>query len=227
MYEEPVVSVHALTVKHPKRVVLRDLDLSVFAGETVAIMGPSGSGKSSLLNCIAGLIPAIAGEVVAAGVVMNEASLGKLAAHRLSKIGLIFQHGDLLPELTVFENVVMPALFLQRRGAHVKASELLTQLRIDHLARRHPHELSGGEVQRVGVARALVNTPAVVLADEPTGAVDRATAESVADLLVDAAAVSGAAVIVATHDVAVADRMSRVLHLRDGKLQSDQSVSCS
>jgi putative ABC transport system ATP-binding protein len=183
-------------------------------------MGPSGSGKSTLLNCLAGIFLPSSGQVVIDGSTVTAMSVSARARLRLRRVGIVFQFGELLPELTVLENVALP-LRLQGRGARVAdggARAMLERLGVAGHAAKHPTELSGGEVQRVGIARALVHEPSLVLADEPTGALDEDNAGLITGLLIGVARELGAAVVVATHDPTVAACANRVFRLRAGRL---------
>jgi ABC-type lipoprotein export system ATPase subunit len=196
--------------------VLDGLDLEVERGEAVAVMGPSGSGKTTLLHCIAGLRVADAGEVIVSGQEVHRMGRRRRARLRLEEIGLVFQFGELLEELTVAENVVLP---LRLRGARTDGVEqLLSSVGLDARAGSWPAELSGGEAQRTAIARAVVGHPAVLLADEPTGALDEELSRSVGLLMRSRAEAIGAALLVATHDPALARSMDRVLRLRNGVL---------
>ena len=200
--------------------VLRDLDLKVDAGESVAVTGPSGCGKSTLLNIIGALDRVDAGTVQVAG--RNIAGLDEkaLAAFRNETVGFIFQLHHLLPQCTIFENVLIPTL--AQPGATAKAREraakLLEAVGLSHRLSHRPAQLSGGERQRAAVARALINQPKILLADEPTGALDRVNAARLADLLVELNRAEGVALIMVTHAPDLAERMGRVLELVDGKL---------
>jgi ABC-type lipoprotein export system ATPase subunit len=202
------------------RRLLEDVDLAVSAGECVAIVGPSGVGKTSLLNCIAGIAAPAAGAVVVDGVELSAMSSQARAAFRLRRMGLVFQFGELLPELTVAENVALPSrlMGMPREAAADRALPLLARFGLAERAGSHPQELSGGQQQLVGIARALAHEPVLVLADEPTGMLDEANTVRVADLLARTSRELGAATVVVTHDRNVASRADRVLAIRDGSL---------
>lgn len=201
------------------RTLLDGLDLTVRAGESVAISGPSGSGKSTLLTCVLGLLTPDAGRVVVAGEELSGMSGRRKSAHRRDKIGMVFQFGELLPELTALENVALAALLAgeRRTDAETRAGELLEALGVPS-SDVPTASLSGGERQRVAVGRALVNRPALLLADEPTGALDEDTRDEVAQLLFSVCERWECALVLATHDTSVAARASRRLALRKGKL---------
>lgn len=218
-----VVRVDELTVDVPGRRLLDRVALEIRRGETVAVMGPSGSGKTTLLNCVAGLLIPARGSVRVGDVDMASARAEVRAAQRLSKVATVFQFGELLPELTAGENVALPLLLRAEADARATARRWLSRVGLDGRYDDSPQTLSGGEVQRVGIARALAGRPAIVLADEPTGALDRGTADEVTELLISAAREHQAAVLVATHDQAVADRADRIVQLRDGRLSADET----
>ena len=218
----PQLEVRDLNYSLPSRLLLDGINLSVAAGEAVAIMGPSGSGKSTLLNCLAGIALPSGGSVIVDGENLTAMPVSDRARLRLRRIGVVFQFGELLPELTVLENVSVPLRLQGRKAKDATASAraMLGQLDVAGHADKHPSALSGGEIQRVGIARALAHAPAVVLADEPTGAVDEDNAVMIADLLIGAARDLGAAVVIATHDPQVAARGDRMYRLRSGELLS-------
>jgi putative ABC transport system ATP-binding protein len=196
------------------------VDLEVGAGEAVAVMGPSGSGKSTLLNLIAGLDRPTSGTITVAGQRIDTLSETAVARFRRREIGMIFQFFNLLDDLTVADNVLLPAQLagMRRSRARARAAELLQALGIERHRNAYPARLSGGERQRVAIARALVNSPALLLADEPTGALDTATGEQIGQLLRDLNA-SGQTLVLVTHapDLAVA-YADRTVQLSDGRV---------
>jgi len=199
------------------------VSLQVTAGEAVAVMGPSGSGKSTLLNLIAGLDRPTAGTVTVGGRRIDRMSEAGLARFRRAEVGMIFQFFTLLDDLTVADNVLLPAQLagLSRRQARKRAGELLAWLRIEKLGDSYPGRLSGGQRQRVAIARALVNSPAVLLADEPTGALDTATGQEIGGLLAGLNA-SGQTLVLVTHNPGLAAAYARrVIELADGRIGSD------
>ena len=201
--------------------VLRGVDLSVAAGETVAITGPSGSGKSTVLNIVGALDRADAGEVLVEGRDVEKLGEAEVAAYRSTTVGFIFQLHHLLPQCTVLENVLVPTLAQpggDRAALRERAKTLLAAVGLEHRTGHRPGQLSGGERQRVAVARALINKPKLLLADEPTGALDRVNAGRLVDLLVEMNRAQGVAVIMVTHAPELAGRMGRVVELVDGKL---------
>ncbi|MFD6286635.1 ABC transporter ATP-binding protein [Streptomyces sp. NPDC060205] len=202
---------------------LHEVSLTVRPGEAVAVLGPSGSGKSTLLNLIAGLDRPDTGTVTVDGVRVDGLGEAGSALYRRSKVGMVFQFFNLLDDLTVTDNVALPARLAgtPRGEADHRAAELLELLGIDRHARSRPGRLSGGERQRVAVARALMNRPALLLADEPTGALDTAAGEDVSRLLGDLNA-EGQTLVVVTHDLALARSCtSRTVRIADGRIVED------
>ena len=201
-------------------IIINDLNLSVAAGERVAIIGSSGSGKSTLLNLLAGLDTPTAGEVVIAGESISLLSENRRAELRNSQLGFVFQFHHLLPEFSALENIAIPQLLggVSVDAAQQRAAYLLDQVGLSSRAQHKPAKLSGGERQRVAIARALANTPACVLMDEPTGNLDPHTAEDVEQYLLKLNQEQGVAQIVVTHDHDLAKRMDRVLELKEGGL---------
>jgi ABC-type lipoprotein export system ATPase subunit len=204
------------------RRVLDGVDLDVEAGEVVAVLGRSGSGKSTLLHLLGGLDRPDAGQIMLAGRELTGQSSRALARSRLRHIGFVFQSFQLIEELSGEENVGMPArLPGARRGGEERARRLIAELGLSQLAHRRPHELSGGEQQRLAIARALVNDPEVVLADEPTGNLDQDNGAAVLSLL---RGLEQRAVVIVTHEPEAAAIADRVLHLRDGRLEAAEAT---
>jgi putative ABC transport system ATP-binding protein len=193
--------------------------LRIRPGEVVAVMGPSGSGKSTLLHCLAGIIRPDSGTVSYRGTPLSTLSDVDRSELRRTEFGFVFQFGQLVPELTSLENVALPLRLggIRRREAESQAMEWLARLEVADVADKRPGETSGGQGQRVAVARALVTSPKVVFADEPTGALDSLNGERVMRLLVAAAKEAGAAVVLVTHEVRVAAYSDREVVVRDGK----------
>ena len=199
---------------------LQDVDVDIQAGGFVALMGPSGSGKTTLLNLIAGIDRPTAGTIRVGGTDIARLSRGQLAAWRSTTVGYIFQLYNLVPVLTAYENVELP-LLLHAMGSGERHRRVAEALEVVGLADRHghyPRQLSGGQEQRVAIARAIVTQPALLLADEPTGDLDRASAAQVMDLLVRLNRERGQTIVMVTHDPATAARAGRTVHLEKGKI---------
>lgn len=207
------------------QVALRDVSLTLSESDILAVTGPSGSGKSTLLHVLSGILIPDSGSVYLRGERVNSLPSEDRSRLRRSVFGVVLQFGNLIPELTSAENVAVPLWLsrnVSRKNAHKAALELLADLNIDRLADRRPGTLSGGEAQRVAVARALVTRPQVVFADEPTGSLDSAAGAAVMDLLVAAVAERGLAVVLVTHDSDVAAYATRHLSLKDGRLVQNE-----
>lgn len=199
---------------------LTGASLSVTSGEVLAVMGPSGSGKSTLLHCLAGIFTPDDGEIWFDGRRLDELSDTKRTELRRTDFGFVFQFGQLVPELTVADNIALPLLLnrVKRKAAYATAAEWLPRLDLNGLGRRRTGELSGGQAQRVALARSLVAQPKVLFADEPTGSLDTLTGEMVMGLLVGAAREEGTTVVLVTHDARVAAYADREVMVRDGKV---------
>ena len=202
--------------------VLTDVSLDVPAGQFLAIAGPSGSGKSTLLGLIAGLDQPTAGRIEVAGVEITGLDEDSLARFRRDRIGYVFQSFHLLPTLTAAENVSVPLELAGETDAAARAATLLAEVGLAERAHHYPVQLSGGEQQRVAVARAMARRPALLLADEPTGNLDSATGKQIIELLVGMNRRLGATLVLVTHDTALAAHADRVVTLRDGRIVSDE-----
>lgn len=205
---------------------LDGVDFAIAAGETVAVMGPSGSGKSTLLHCLAGIVAPDSGTVTFAGrelSMLNDADRSRL---RRSEFGFVFQFGQLIPELTCIENVAMPLRLTGKGRRHAERTALpwLERLEVAAIGHKRPGEISGGQGQRVAVARALATTPRVIFADEPTGALDSLNSERVMELFTTAARESRAAVVLVTHEARVAAYADRELVVRDGRARNLERI---
>jgi putative ABC transport system ATP-binding protein len=201
---------------------LRGANVSIREGEILAVMGPSGSGKSTLLHCLAGILVPKHGEILLSGERIDTIAENRRSALRRDTFGFVFQFGQLVPELTAEENVALPLLLngLRRNDALGQAREWFTRLGIDGMEGRRSGELSGGQAQRVALARGLVAHPKVLFADEPTGSLDSLTGELVMELLVSAAREDGTTVVLVTHEPRVAAYADREVIVRDGRVTS-------
>ncbi|MCZ4512064.1 ABC transporter ATP-binding protein [Streptomyces sp. ActVer] len=199
---------------------------NIHPGEVVAVMGPSGSGKSTLLHCLAGIVTPDSGSIMYGGQEMATMNDAQRSALRRSQFGFVFQFGQLVPELTCVENVALPLRLngASRKDAERTALARMEQLEVDDLKAKRPGEVSGGQGQRVAVARALVTDPRVLFADEPTGALDSLNGERVMELLTDAARSANAAVVLVTHEARVAAYSDREIVVRDGKSRDMERV---
>ncbi|WAL67882.1 ABC transporter ATP-binding protein [Amycolatopsis cynarae] len=224
----PLIRIRDVSKKYDVgRPALSTIDLEVGTGEALAVLGRSGSGKSTLLNLIAGLDKPSEGAVFVDGLRIDEMSEAELARYRRERIGMVFQFFNLLDDLTVEDNVMLPAQLagMPAGTARGRAAELLESLGIARHAKAYPGRLSGGERQRVAVARALMNRPALLLADEPTGALDSASAADVRELLVELNR-NGQTILLVTHDVALARSCTtRTIELLDGRIFRDERVA--
>jgi ABC-type lipoprotein export system ATPase subunit len=202
---------------------LRDVDLRIGRGEMVAVMGPSGSGKTTLLNCLSGLDEFDGGEVFVGGESISGMSDRKRTRFRAQKMGFIFQTYNLIPVLSAVENVELPLLVAgaRPREARRRAMSVLETVGVPEQGHKRPNEMSGGQQQRVTVARALVNTPAIVWADEPTGALDSETSAEIVDLLVKLNGEQSQTFVLVTHDASVARRAHRIVRMRDGRIEGN------
>ncbi|WP_406392456.1 ABC transporter ATP-binding protein [Streptomyces sp. NBC_00887] len=214
-----LLAAHDLRKSYGSTAALDGASFSVHPGEVVAVMGPSGSGKSTLLHCLAGIITPDSGSVTYAGRELSEMSDAQRSALRRSDFGFVFQFGQLVPELTCVENVALPLRLngTRRKEAERMALRWMERLEVDDLAAQRPGEVSGGQGQRVAVARALVASPKVVFADEPTGALDSLNGERIMELLTECARTAGTAVVLVTHEARVAAYSDRDIVVRDGR----------
>ncbi|RLM27069.1 lipoprotein ABC transporter ATP-binding protein LolD [Brenneria alni] len=206
--------------------VLRNVSFEMRSGEMMAIVGTSGSGKSTLLHLLGGLDSPTSGEVVFKGQQINQLSAADKSALRNQELGFIYQFHHLLPDFTALENVAMPLLIghVPVSQAQQKAHDMLAAVGLAARSHHRSAELSGGERQRVAIARALVNSPSLVLADEPTGNLDQRTTDTIFELLGELNARQGTAFLVVTHDLQLAGRLSRQLEMRDGQLQQELTL---
>ncbi|MGW6856490.1 ABC transporter ATP-binding protein [Streptomyces xanthophaeus] len=201
-------------------------EFSVHPGEVVAVMGPSGSGKSTLLHCLAGIVTPDSGSITYAGRELSAMNDAARSALRRSEFGFVFQFGQLVPELTCVENVALPLRLtgVKRKEAERTALHWMEKLQVEDLGRKRPGEISGGQGQRVAVARALVTQPRVIFADEPTGALDSLNGELVMQLLTETARSANAAVVLVTHETRVAAYSDREIVVRDGRSRDMERI---
>jgi putative ABC transport system ATP-binding protein len=204
--------------------ILRGIDLDVPGGGSTALVGPSGAGKSSLMMVVGGLERATTGSVEVAGVALDALSDDALARFRRDNLGIVFQGFHLIPTMTATENVALPLEFAGAADAFARAEAALTDVGLGHRLTHYPAQLSGGEQQRVAVARAFATRPKLLLADEPTGNLDGATGRQVMSLLFDLTRDSGATLLLITHDATIAERCDRVLHIADGMIAGDTAA---
>ena len=212
--------------KHNKQHILKDVDLQIESGEFVSVMGPSGSGKSTLLYNISGMDRMTSGSVVLDGRELSDLSEEALSKVRLTDMGFIFQHIHLLHNLSIFDNIILPAYLAQDRSRtkiNQRATELMETVGIADLADHDVTQASGGQLQRVGICRALINKPAILFGDEPTGALNSKAAGEIMDLLADINR-TGTTIMLVTHNAKVAARTERVLFMLDGRIVSERRL---
>jgi putative ABC transport system ATP-binding protein len=203
---------------------LCNVSLSIEKGELVAIMGPSGSGKSTLMNILGCLDQPTSGEYILDGINVSKLSDNQLAAIRNKKIGFVFQNYNLLRRTTALANVEMPLIYAGARNRRQKAEEMLRVVGLGDRLHHRPNELSGGEQQRVAIARALINDPSIILADEPTGNLDTKTGLEIIGLFQQLNLERGITIILVTHAPEIAQYTRRIIHLRDGRIEEDETV---
>ncbi|WP_406061745.1 ABC transporter ATP-binding protein [Streptomyces sp. NBC_01077] len=227
MSSAPLLRATALDKTYGPTPALAGASFSLRAGEVVAVMGPSGSGKSTLLHCLAGIVRPDAGTITYDGRELTALSDTARSSLRRTDFGFVFQFGQLVPELTCVENVALPLRLNgeKRKTAEARATEWMARLEVDDTAHKRPGEISGGQGQRVAVARALVTAPRVIFADEPTGALDSLNGERVMRLLTDASRDTGAAVVLVTHEARVAAYSDREIVVRDGAVRDAEWVA--
>lgn len=204
-----------------KLTVLDQVTFSIQAGETIAIVGPSGSGKTTLLGLCAGLDSSSTGSVVLNGEALERLNEDQRAAVRSRDVGFIFQNFQLLPTLTALENVMVPLELKKRANAKEKAMELLDKVGLKDRATHYPTQLSGGEQQRVSIARAFANAPKILFADEPTGNLDTETGTMIENLIFDLNKEQGTTLVLVTHDLELAAKTQRIIHIKGGKIQEE------
>ena len=204
-----------------KLTVLDEVTFTIKSGEIISIVGPSGSGKTTLLGLCAGLDSGSSGSVVLDGKSLEKLSEDQRAAVRNQSVGFIFQNFQLLPTLTALENVMVPLELKKRKDARQKAQELLNKVGLGDRGTHYPTQLSGGEQQRVSIARAFANEPKILFADEPTGNLDTETGEMIEKLIFDLNKEEGTTLVLVTHDLELAAKTQRIIHIKGGKIQED------
>ncbi len=227
--QKPMLKVRRLTQRYrlpsgQALTVLEDIDFEIAEGDTAAVVGPSGSGKTTLLGLCAGLDRVTSGSVLLNGVVLELLSEDERAALRNQYVGFVFQNFQLLPTLTALENVMVPLELRGERWAEQRARTWLERVGLGDRLHHYPAQLSGGEQQRVSIARAFAPQPKMLFADEPTGNLDAENAKGIADLLFELNRTMGATLLLVTHDVELARRTGRILHLRGGRLWRDERL---
>jgi putative ABC transport system ATP-binding protein len=217
---DPVIHASDLVLRFGTTEALRGMSITVSRGEVVAVVGPSGSGKSSLLHCLACILPPTSGEVSLNGRRIDRADEATLSRIRLCEFGFVFQFGELIPELSLAENVALPLRFggMKRSAARREAHVMLDALGIGDLVDRRPAQVSGGQMQRAAIGRAVVHRPSVLFADEPTGALDTETGVRVLDVLLDERVRGNTSIVLVTHDEKVAGRADRIVGMQDGRM---------
>lgn len=222
----PLIQARGVARSLERTTILHDIDLTVADEEFLAVMGPSGCGKSTLLHVLSGLEDPTAGSVLWAGEDHSSLTQRARSRHRLLEIGIVFQQFHLLRTLSLLDNVLLPGLLAReepRTMLRERADQLMTQLGVEELAERGVGEASGGQLQRVAIARALINRPRLLVADEPTGALDSAAGEEVMDALASISA-SGTTIVLVTHDLEVARRADRIVTMADGRISGERRL---
>ncbi len=220
-----MIEIKGVTKSFGSLQVLKGIDLCIEKGEVVSIVGPSGAGKTTLLQILGTLDKPDNGSVVVDGIETSTLSTNKLSEFRNKHLGFVFQFHQLLPEFTAIENIMIPAYIagMKNKEAHNRAEELLEFMGLNDRANHKPNELSGGEKQRVAVARALMNNPAVILADEPSGSLDSKNKEELHKLFFDLRDKFGQTFVIVTHDETLATLTDRTIHLKDGRIVGEGS----
>ncbi|MBF1471607.1 MAG: ABC transporter ATP-binding protein [Prevotella pallens] len=220
-----MIEIKGVTKSFGSLQVLKGIDLCIEKGEIVSIVGPSGAGKTTLLQILGTLDKPDNGSVVVDGIETSTLSTNKLSEFRNKHLGFVFQFHQLLPEFTAIENIMIPAYIagMKNKEAHNRAEELLEFMGLNDRANHKPNELSGGEKQRVAVARALMNNPAVILADEPSGSLDSKNKEELHKLFFDLRDKFGQTFVIVTHDETLATLTDRTIHLKDGRIVGEGS----
>lgn len=222
--QDEVLEISGLRKSYGPTQVLHKIDLNIRSGERVALMGPSGSGKSTLLNCICGIEPFDQGEIVIAGKSLGNLSHSGLEQLRRESIGYVFQSFHLLPTLTALENIEFPGQLVGMPKSECKkrANELLAMVGMEHRKSHRPSALSGGECQRIALARSMMNRPGLILADEPTGSLDSVSGERVLDIMEQLSTDSDVSILLVTHDSKTTRICDRIIHMKDGRIREER-----
>ena len=223
----PLITTSDIVKRFGTVTALAGVSINISVGESVAIMGPSGSGKSTLLHCLSGVLVPDQGSVSFGGTEISGLTDARRSHLRLRELGFVFQDSQLIPELPARENVALPLMLTgtPTRSALRTADDMLARLGLADLKGRRPAQMSGGQAQRIAIARALVSSPRAIFADEPSGALDQATGHEMMQLLTAAVSMAGATLVVVTHDVNVARWCSRLIEIRDGLVHSDRLLN--
>lgn len=223
----PLITTSDIVKRFGTVTALAGVSINISVGESVAIMGPSGSGKSTLLHCLSGVLVPDQGSVSFGGTEISGLTDARRSHLRLRELGFVFQDSQLIPELPARENVALPLMLTSTptRSALRAADDMLARLGLADLKGRRPAQMSGGQAQRIAIARALVSSPRAIFADEPSGALDQATGHEMMQLLTAAVSMAGATLVVVTHDVNVARWCSRLIEIRDGLVHSDRLLN--
>ena len=223
----PLITTSDIVKRFGTVTALAGVSINISVGESVAIMGPSGSGKSTLLHCLSGVLVPDQGSVSFGGTEISGLTDARRSHLRLCELGFVFQDSQLIPELPARENVALPLMLTgtPTRSALRAADDMLARLGLAGLKGRRPAQMSGGQAQRIAIARALVSSPRAIFADEPSGALDQATGHEMMQLLTAAVSMAGATLVVVTHDVNVARWCSRLIEIRDGLVHSDRLLN--
>lgn len=223
----PLITTSDIVKRFGTVTALAGVSINISVGESVAIMGPSGSGKSTLLHCLSGVLVPDQGSVSFGGTEISGLTDARRSHLRLRELGFVFQDSQLIPELPARENVALPLMLTgtPTRSALRAADDMLARLGLADLKGRRPAQMSGGQAQRIAIARALVSSPRAIFADEPSGALDQATGHEMMQLLTAAVSMAGATLVVVTHDVNVARWCSRLIEIRDGLVHSDRLLN--
>ena len=223
----PLITTSDIVKRFGTVTALAGVSINISVGESVAIMGPSGSGKSTLLHCLSGVLVPDQGSVSFGGTEISGLTDARRSHLRLRELGFVFQDSQLIPEVPARENVALPLMLTgtPTRSALRAADDMLARLGLADLKGRRPAQMSGGQAQRIAIARALVSSPRAIFADEPSGALDQATGHEMMQLLTAAVSMAGATLVVVTHDVNVARWCSRLIEIRDGLVHSDRLLN--